>query len=304
MPAPKISLEQWRALLAVVDAGGYAQAASQLHKTQSTISYGIQRIEEGLGVAIFAIEGRKAVLTPAGRVLYRRAQALVAEAERIERTAAGLATGWEPVLTLAIEIVFPTWLLLRCLETFALEQPATRIELYESVLGGTDELLQEGRADLALASAVPPGFVGDPVMTADFIAVAAPSHPLHQLGRAITVDDLREHRHLVIRDSGSQRTRPGAADVAHQRWTVSHKATSIRAAVMGLGFAWFAEDMIREELAAGDLKPLPLSRGARRRATLYLIYADEDGAGPGLSRLADIIREAARECGGASRPTE
>lgn len=297
MPTPKISLEQWRALLAVVDAGGYAQAAGQLYKTQSTISYAIQRIEEGLGVSIFTIEGRRAVLTPAGRVLYRRAQALVAEAERIERTAAGLAAGREPVLSLAIEILFPTWLLLRCLETFALEHPETRIELYESVLGGTEELLQEGRVDLALSSQVPTGFVGDPVMQVRFIAVAAPGHPLHQLGREITVEDLREFRHLVVRDSGVKRTRIGAMDVSNQRWTVSHKATSIRAATMGLGFAWFAEDMIRAELASGDLKPLPLRRGGERMSTLYLIYTDEDAAGPGLQRLASLIREAAGTCG-------
>ena len=296
MPSPRISLEQWRALVAVVEAGSYAQAADQMHKTQSTISYAVQRIEEGLGISLFTIEGRKAVLTPAGQVLYRRGRALVAEAERIERTAAGLAAGREPQLNLAIEILFPTWLLLRCLETFALEQPETRIELYESVLGGTEEMLQEGRADLALSSQVPAGFIGDPVMQVRFIGVAAPSHPLHQLGRELTVEDLREHRHLIIRDSGTRRTRSGAPEVADQRWTVSHKATSIRAVSMGLGFAWFAEDMIREELASGDLKPLPLARGSERWSTLYLIYADEDSAGPGLRRLAEIIRHAAKSC--------
>lgn len=296
MSSPKITLDQWRALVAVVDAGGYAQAASLLHRTQSTISYAVQRIEEGLEVSLFTIAGRKAVLTPVGQVLYRRGRALVAEAERLERTAAELAAGREPVLRLAIEVIFPTWLLLRCLEAFAEEQPQTRIELYESVLGGTDELLQEGRVDLALASQMPPGFVGDPVMHTRFIAVAAPTHPLHQLGRDITLQDLREHRHLVVRDSGAKRTRAGAIDVADQRWTVSHKATSIRAVCMGLGFAWFAEEMIRDELVAGDLKPLPLRQGAERWGTLYLIYADEDAAGPGLLRLAALIRKAAATC--------
>ena len=36
--APRISLEQWRALQAVVEAGGYAQAAEALHKSQSTLT--------------------------------------------------------------------------------------------------------------------------------------------------------------------------------------------------------------------------------------------------------------------------
>lgn len=77
---PRISLDQWRALVAVVDTGSYARAAETLHKTQSSVSYAIQRIEEQLGVPAFRIEGRRAVLTPAGRVLYRRGGALLREA--------------------------------------------------------------------------------------------------------------------------------------------------------------------------------------------------------------------------------
>jgi len=40
-----------------------------------------------------------------------------------------------------------------------------------------------------------------------------------------------------------------------------HKATSIRAACMGLGFAWYPEENIREELASRALVPLPRPRG-------------------------------------------
>ena len=74
-------------------------------------------------------------------------------------------------------------------------------------------------------------------------------------------------------------------------------ATSIHAARMGYGFAWFPEDKIRDELAAGTLKPLPLREGGERFGELYLIVADRDAAGPGTLRLAEIIREAvATEC--------
>src|SRR5262245_58483153 len=74
LPAmPLIGLDQWRALLAVVDAGGYAQAAEVLHKSQSAITYAVQKIESLLGVKAFELQGRKAVLTPTGHMLYRRA---------------------------------------------------------------------------------------------------------------------------------------------------------------------------------------------------------------------------------------
>jgi DNA-binding transcriptional LysR family regulator len=56
---PRISLEQWRSLLAVVDAGGYAQAAEMLHKSQSAVTYAVQKIEVLLGVKIFQVIGRR-----------------------------------------------------------------------------------------------------------------------------------------------------------------------------------------------------------------------------------------------------
>jgi DNA-binding transcriptional LysR family regulator len=290
MDYPRISLEHWRALLAVVDAGGYAQAAEVLHKSQSAVTYAVQRIEELLGVKAFEVIGRKAHLTPTGEVLYRRAKALLDEAGALEGAAGSLAAGWESELRLAVEIIFPTWLLLQCFARFAEERPRTRIELYESVLSGTEEALLQRKVDLAICSQVPPGFVGDSLMRLRFVAAAHPEHPLHQLGRELTVQDLRKHRHLIIRDTGSQR-RAGSSLGAEQSWTVSHKATSIHAAAMGLGFAWFAEDTVRSELERGVLKPLPLREGGERWADLYLVFADRDYAGRGALRLAAIIRE-------------
>ena len=73
---------------------------------------------------------------------------------------------------------------------------------------------------------------------------------------------------------------------------------------MGLGFAWYPEENIREELAAGVLKPLPLREGAERWADLHLVFADRDYAGRDERRLAEIIRTSvARACAGAARPS-
>jgi len=298
MPAsPHVTLDQWRALVAVVDAGGYAQAAAALHKSQSAVTYAVQKLESQLDVKAFAIAGRKAALTPTGQLLYRRARALLDEASGAERAARALSAGWEAQIRIAVEIVFPTWLLLQCLERFGAESPNTRIEVIESVLGGTGEALLQGQADLAISPLVPPGFLGDPLLRFRAIPVAHPAHPLHALGRKLTRRDLAAHRHLVVRDTGSRRdSRPMALEVA-QRWTVSNMSTSIQAARMGFGFAWFPEDKIRDELAAGTLKPLPLREGGERFGELYLVVADPDAAGPGTRRLVEIIREAvAIEC--------
>jgi DNA-binding transcriptional LysR family regulator len=278
-----------------VESGGYAQAAATIHRSQSTVSYAVRKLEQLAGVKAFEIQGRKAMLTTAGQVLYRRGKALIEEAARLERAATDLAKGWEPELRLAVDIVFPTWLLLRCFEKFSGERPETRIELIEAVLGGTDEALLEGRADFVIGSHVPAGFLGDPLMRLRFVCAAHPEHALHRLGRPLTLDDLRQHRHLVIRDSGVTRTRASGAWINELRWTVSHKATSIRAACMGLGYAWYPEESIREELDRGRLKLLPLVEGGVREATLYLVFADRETTGPGARRLAEILREQVAE---------
>jgi DNA-binding transcriptional LysR family regulator len=300
---PRISLEQWRCLIAVVDAGGYAQAAARLHKSQSAVTYGVQKLEALLGVKAFEIHGRKARLTPSGQVLYRRARALLEEAGALENAAGNLAAGWEPELRLAVDIIFPTWLLLECFAKFGSEQPRVRIELYETVIGGTEEMLTLRKVDLAICSRVPAGFVGDPLMRIRFVAMAHPQHPLHQLGRELTLQDLRKHRHLVIRDTGSQR-RSGSWVGAEQSWTVSQKATSIHAASTGQGYAWYPEETVRGEVARGELRPLPLREGGERWGELYLVYADRDYAGRGALRLAQLIREqVAEQCRQAGTPS-
>jgi DNA-binding transcriptional LysR family regulator len=298
MTTPRISLEQWRALVAVVEAGGYAQAAEQIHKTQSTVSYAVQKIEQQLDVKLFEIRGRKAELTPPGQVLYRRAQLLLERAASLERGAASFAAGWEPEVRIAVEILFPTWVLLRSLERFAKERPEIRVQLYETVLGGTDEALQERRVDFAVSPFIPQGFSGDSLMPLRLVPAAHPDHPLHHLGRPATLDDLREYRQLVIRDTAQHRARESGGWLgAEQRWTVSHKATQIAAACMGLGFAWFAEETIQRELEAGQLKRLAIEGGGERFGQLYLVFADPENPGKAAGRLAEILREdIARTC--------
>ena len=300
-PTPTISLEQWRALVAVVDEGGYAAAAEAIHKSQSAVTYAVQRVEKLLGVKAFRLEGRKAVLTPAGRMFYSRLRAFLLARPILERAAHRNSAGWEAEITIAVEIIFPTWLLLKCLDRFGQEAPHTRIEVIETVLGGAPEALLERRVDLALTPRVPPGFSGESLMRLAFVPAAHPDHPLFRLGRRLTLKDIRKHRNLIVRDTSVKRDKGGGFLEAEQRWTVGHMATSLQAARMGFGFAWYPEEKIREEIAAGELKVLPLEDGGDAFGEIYLVLADPEGAGPGVRRLAEILKKDVRsQC--ARRP--
>src|SRR5882762_6273557 len=158
--SPRITLEQWQALVAVVDAGGYAQAAARLHKSQSSVTYLVQELQRRLSVKAFEIKGRKAALTPTGELLYRRARMLLDEAAGLEKAAKSASAGWEAEIRIAAEIIFPTWLLLKCFDRLNAESPHTRIEYIESVIAGTNEALLAGRVDLAITVQIPQGFTG------------------------------------------------------------------------------------------------------------------------------------------------
>ncbi len=284
-------------LQAVVDHGGFARAAEALHKSQSSVSYGVRKLQEQLGVRALEIRGRKAHLTEAGHLLVRRARNLLEEATAVERVAESLRQGTEAEIALAVEVIFPRRLVLEGLARFSRDCPETRVELIESVLSGTVEALQDGVADLAVTSTVPAGFLGDPLLQVAFDCVAHPDHPLHQLGRPLTLQDLAAHRQIVIRDSGSTRRIDAGWLGAEQRWTVSHVTTSIAAVANGMGFAWLPRERVREESVQDCLAPLPLAAGATRSVQLYLAFADPDRAGPATRRLAEILRD----CAGCAR---
>lgn len=283
-----VTLEQWRALVAVVDQEGYAKAAEFLDKSQSAVSYLIQKLETSLEIRVFAIEGRRSVLTPAGRLLYQKAKQLLQSAEAIELTAAELSSNWQARINLAVDTIFPEELLFSALKEFSEHYPVTRVNVQEAVLSGVGDALIKRQANIAINTYLLPGFVGEPLLTMKFIAVASPNHPLFTKNEAINFSHLRQHRQLVVSDLGSQSMSAGWLD-AEQRWTFSHLTTSIQAAVAGLGYAWYPEAKIKHYLEQGLLKPLPLEQGATRFGTLYLIYADNEFASLCCKKLGKTL---------------
>jgi DNA-binding transcriptional LysR family regulator len=295
MSAIHVSIEQWRSLNAVVEYGGFAQAAEKMHRSQSAISYNIARLQDQLGITVLEIIGRKAQLTEHGKVIYRRSQQLLREAERLEMLARSLDQGWEANISLVVDTAFPTGLLMQALRQFEPLSQGTRVQLNEVVLSGADDALLDGRADLVIGARAPEGFLGDFLLPVDFIAVAHPAHALHQLGRKLSSADLEKELQVVIHDSGiSDKMDVGWLAAEHQ-WTVSRIETAVAAISSGLGFGWLPSHSINTQLQQAQLKPLPLREGQILHTSLQLIYGNADHTGPATRQLADIIRQVVKD---------
>ena len=221
----KSTLEQWRMFKAVVDAGGFNQAAALVHKSQSSVHHAVQKLENAIGVVLFENSGRKVKLSPQGELMYRRAAFVLNEAQKLEAVAASLQAGTETLLRIAVDIIFPSDLLYNVLSKVSDEFPLLRIEIEETVLSGANSLLDSGNVDIAISPFPYPGGFSEDLCEIDFAAVAHVDHPLHALDRALTLEDLKSHRQIVVRDSSAERKVDAGWLGAEQRWTVSHIRT-------------------------------------------------------------------------------
>ncbi|WP_068825667.1 LysR family transcriptional regulator [Pseudomonas sp. BMS12] len=290
MKAPRVTLEQWRTLQAVVDHGGFAQAAEAMHRSQSSVSYTVARMQEQLGAPLLRIDGRKAVLTEAGEVLLRRSRQLVKQASQLEELAHHMEQGWEAEVRLVVDAAYPTANIVRALSAFMPQSRGCRVRLREEVLSGVEEVLQEGTADLAISALNITGYLPIELGEVEFIAVAHPEHPLHRLQRDITFQDLEGQMQVVTRDSGRTQPRDVGWLGAEQRWTVGSLPTARTFVCSGLGFAWLPHHLIARELAEGLLKPLPMEQGGTRQPRFYLYSNKDKVLGPASQILVELIK--------------
>lgn len=301
MRIPRSSIEQWAVLIAVIDDGGFAQAAKKLNRSQSAVSYAVARLQESLDVPLLEIAGRRAVLTSNGETLLCRARTLVDALNSVEALAVSLKQGWEPELKLVVDAAYPRERLLKIVTELQLACPNTQIQLSDAILSGAEDAIVNDRADVVVSNRVPQGYLGEPLIDIEFVAVAAPRHPLFDLDRPLVADDLIHHVQAVIRDSGSIQPRNDGWLGAERRCTVSSMESSLATVAAGLAFAWLPEPLVAEALQRGALRRLNLVTGGLRMVKLHLVLVHPDFAGPAALAAVESFRRHAPTIGGVGR---
>src|SRR5262245_63394107 len=72
-----IDVDQLRTFIAIAETGSFTKAADVVHKTQSAVSMQMKRLEERVGRAIFARDGRASKLTEDGERLLDYARRII-----------------------------------------------------------------------------------------------------------------------------------------------------------------------------------------------------------------------------------
>jgi DNA-binding transcriptional LysR family regulator len=270
----------------VVEQGGFAQAAAALNRSQSSVSYAVAQLQERLAVPLLATQGRRAVLTEAGRALLSEAIPLIDDLDRLEARGQAIGGGEAVRIRLIVDSLCPKPRLFGALARLAALHPHVQIDLQETVRQATPDP-RERTFDLAIAMPDPGLRFGRRIAEIEMIAVASSDHPLHRRGAPLSAATLR--RHLRVDISGPQPESGGVIETERRIWLVSTVEAALAAVEQGLAFGWLPLPMIMEGLEAGRLAALPLLAGSTRSVPLDLSFADEERATPAVHKLARFL---------------
>jgi DNA-binding transcriptional LysR family regulator len=285
----RTTLDEWEILQAVIHLGGFAAAAKQLNRSQSTISYAIARLQERLGIQLFQMKGRRAHLTDLGRVLFSDVEAHLAGFHEVEQRAHSLASGGESEVRLSVDSIYPNGRLFAALAEFARRFPYVQTKLRQSTFLSADSEFSVHNAQLCITGLVSREFFIKPILNIRMIAVASKNHPLLAVKRKLNRPDLMQHTLVAIEGTASGTPKHQPRVPAQRVLQVTSIEAAIDAIRSGLCFGWLPKYCIESELNDGDLVPLRLPAGGTREVRLNLVCKDVSSLSRELNVLGDLL---------------
>src|SRR5712675_2867497 len=252
-----LTLDQIRIFLTVADAGSFSKAAKQLNRAQSAVTYGMQKLEAQLGIALFDRAAYRPALTEAGRALLPRARRIAEEINDFRDSARSLASGLEAELTIVLDSMFPMPAVLEALRAFTAKFPTVPPRIYVQPLGAAAELVLDGTCMIGLL----PLIFSDiellkrfPLLTIDLIPVAAPDHPLAALEGPIDTHVLQRHVQLVLTDRSPLTAGRDYGVLSGRAWRLADLGAKHSMLLAGLGWGNMPSHLVQDDIAQGRLK--------------------------------------------------
>jgi DNA-binding transcriptional LysR family regulator len=135
--------------LAIVETGGFTKAAEQLFVSQPSLSAGIKKLEQELGVTLFDRIGRRAALTPAGRFFLEKARNIQSEYRSTLHELREFQK--HPTLRVGAICTLRIAELSHLIHAFREQHPHVTVELWSSHFKEIQSWLNEGDIDIALS---------------------------------------------------------------------------------------------------------------------------------------------------------
>jgi DNA-binding transcriptional LysR family regulator len=143
-----LDLDLLRSFVSVVDAGGFTRAGERVHRTQSTVSQQIKRLEDNVGQALLVRDGKDVTPTEAGERLLSYARRLLSLAEEARDVMTRPSD--EGAVRLGIPEDFAAYRLAKLLASCTRSRPGLRLHVRADQSLTLKRDLERGELDLAL----------------------------------------------------------------------------------------------------------------------------------------------------------
>lgn len=280
--------------LAVLDKGSFSAAARSLGRVPSAVSMCIANLEADLNLLLFDRSGREPRPTASAQALETKARFLLQQFESLETQALALSQGLESRLSLAIapELLASPWAI--PLSRVAERYPALDVEVLAAPEADAINLLHEGRVQLALvfeSTQFDSRECCQEMTRETLITVIAPTHPALASGRPLRMEELAEHRQILVAGRDSQERTPRFLQ-AHQHWRTDSHTAALSLIQAGLGWGFLPLSLVRPQLQAGTLIQLHLDN-ISNSGTLWvdLVWSRRRPLGLAAQYFIELIRQ-------------
>ncbi len=261
-----MDLNALRVFLLTADYQHITRAAEELALTQPAVSRTIQRLEQQAGLPLFERQGRRIALTTAGQVVQTYARRMVALERELEESLAALRDLETGEVIISASKTTGVYLLPPIVARFRERHPHIALQL--TILNSRQvvEQVVSWRADIGLIegdrSALPAELAVEVVARDELVLIMAPDHRWSGLP-AVTPAMLAESE-LLLREQGS-----GTREVIERAFwrqgvqlvpllTVPENETIKQLVMRGVGAAILPALVVQREVAAGDVRRVPI----------------------------------------------
>jgi len=289
-----MTLEQLRALCAVVESGGFHAASETLFRSQSAISIAIKNLEQELGLSLFDRREYRPALTSEGQVIYGKAKSILSRCEELSSIAGHFSQGEETEISIALSAIAPVEQVLDVIKQISESAPATRMSLQIENMGGTLERLQEKAVDFAIAERFMPIDHTEEVRltSTEMVSVISAGFPLATRYPSISASDLEQYVQVVVRDTSRNQPRQSAGILeGASQWRVNDFDMKKRMILSGSAWGRMPRHRIAEELADGRLLELSGNKLEPLQIDMFLFRRSNEPMGPIGERLWQLLQQ-------------
>ncbi|OKH87955.1 LysR family transcriptional regulator [Thalassospira sp. TSL5-1] len=254
----EITLDQLKVFVCIAELGSFAAAARHLNRTQSAITYAVQKLESQTGLILFDRDMYRPTLTRAGHLLLPYAQKVQGDVSEYWRKVAGISRGLEASVTIAVSQFVSPDPVIDTLIDFQEQFPTVRVELMTQTIQRA-EVLDDGRADIAIMPEFLPmgsGYIRYSCGAERMVAVAAPDHPLAAQQTALYPTEMQKHLQIMVSGRIEGRDKRNYALQTPDFWKTDDLNMKKSMILRGAGWGALPEYMVCADIRAGRLVEL------------------------------------------------